>query len=393
MGPAAGRELPALGEGPQPAVTVMTSANRRPVGSAFRLGGTIPEWAAYADRRPVLAFIDSCLRGVGQVALMNNPLTGLLILVALFLADLQLGLMAAIGLLASTLTAYLLRLDRGRIRAGLYGYNGLLVGAALATFLAPRWGGAIFIAAIVVAAASTILWVATAAVARVFEMPPLTFPFNFVTIPFLWASFASTRIGRGPGLGERALAAPIDPVLRALETGAGGIDAAALLNALLRGISQLFLADSLVAGILILVGILICSRIAGVMALLGSAIGGLIGLAIGADGFEIYHGLWGYNSFITAVAIGGFFLVPTWRSVTYGLAAAVAAALLNGALMVVMGSWGVPSLTLSFCITTVAFLLIRDATPLLHPVPLPLTTTPEEHRALRPETTERAGRG
>jgi urea transporter len=305
-----------------------------------------------------------------------------LILVALFLADLQLGVMAVVGLVASTLTAYLLRLDHGRIRAGLYGYNGLLVGAALATFLAPRWGGAIFIATIVVAAASTILWVATAAVARVFEMPPLTFPFNFVAIPFLWASYASTRVGRGPGLSEHALAVPIDPVLRALATGPGGMDVATLLNGLLRGISQLFLADSWVAGILILVGILFCSRIAMLMALLGSAIGGLIGLALGADGFAIYHGLWGYNSFITAVAIGGFFLVPTWRSVIYGLAAAVAAAILNGALMVIMGGWGVPSLTLSFCITTIAFLLIRDATPLLQPVPLALTTTPEEHLEL-----------
>jgi urea transporter len=344
----------------------------------------MPEWAAYTDRHAGLAFIDSCLRGVGQVALMNNPLTGALILVALFLADLQLGVMSVVGLVASTLTAYLLRLDRGRIRAGLFGYNGLLVGAALATFLAPRWGGAIFIATIAVAAASTIIWEATAAVARVFEMPPLTFPFNLVTIPFLWASFASSRVGRGPGLAEHALAAPIDPLLRALEAGPGGMDAASLLNALLRGISQLFLADSWIAGILILIGILFCSRIAMVMALLGSAIGGLIGLAFGADGFDIYHGLWGYNSFITAVAVGGFFLVPTWRSVAYALAAAVAAAVLYGALSVILGSWGVPSLTLSFCITTIAFLLIRDATPLLQPVPLALTTTPEEHRSLLP---------
>jgi urea transporter len=157
------------------------------------------------------------------------------------------------------------------------------------------------------------------------------------------------------------------------------MDAAALLNALLRGISQLFLADSWVAGVLILVGILLCSRIAMVMALVGSAAGGLIGLALGADGFAIYHGLWGYNSFITAVAIGGFFLVPTWRSVTYGLAAAVAAAILNGALMVILNSWGAPSLTLSFCITTIAFLLIKDASTLLQAVPLSGTTTPEQH--------------
>lgn len=60
-------------------------------------------------------------------------------------------------------------------------------------------------------------------------------------------------------------------------------------------------------------------------------------------------------------------------------AAAVAAAILNGALMVILGSWGVPSLTLSFCITTIAFLLIKEASPLLQAVPLSGATTPEEH--------------
>lgn len=360
----------------------MSTVYGAPVRTGFRLGGTMPGWAVYADHRRGLAFLDSCLRGAGQVALMNNPLTGLLMVAALFLADLQLGVISVVGLLTSTLTAQLLRLDRAQIRAGLFGYNGLLVGAALATFLAPRWGGAIFLATIVIAAASTIVLVATVAVARLLELPALTFPFNFVTIPFLWASFAGLRVGRGPALAERALAAPIDPLLRALESGPGGLDAVSLLNALFRGISQLFLADGVLSGLLILIGIFICSPIAMVMALVGSAIGGLIGLALGANGFDIYHGLWGYNSFITAVAVGGFFLVPTWRSVAYALVAAVAAAILHGALTVILGSWGVPALTLSFCITTVVFLLIKDATPLLQAVPLALTTTPEEHRSL-----------
>ena len=40
--------------------------------------GTMPEWGERADRSEPLAFIDSCLRGVGQVVFMNNPLTGLI---------------------------------------------------------------------------------------------------------------------------------------------------------------------------------------------------------------------------------------------------------------------------------------------------------------------------
>ena len=39
-----------------------------------------------------------------------------------------------VALLASTLTAYALQVDRGAIRSGLFGFNGYLVGLAMGTF-------------------------------------------------------------------------------------------------------------------------------------------------------------------------------------------------------------------------------------------------------------------
>ena len=51
---------------------------------ALSINGTMPGWAERADGNPLLAFVDSCLRGVGQVCFMNNPVTGLAILVAMF---------------------------------------------------------------------------------------------------------------------------------------------------------------------------------------------------------------------------------------------------------------------------------------------------------------------
>jgi urea transporter len=48
-----------------------------------------------------------------------------------------------LGVVASTLTAIWLKADEAALRAGLYGYNGVLVGLALATFIAP--GAALWI--------------------------------------------------------------------------------------------------------------------------------------------------------------------------------------------------------------------------------------------------------
>ena len=52
------------------------------------------------EANPVLDFVDYRLRGVGQVVFMNNPITGLLILIGLFVASAWLGTAAVIGLVS-----------------------------------------------------------------------------------------------------------------------------------------------------------------------------------------------------------------------------------------------------------------------------------------------------
>ena len=101
--------------------------------------GTMAEAGERADANPLLAFVDSCLRGVGQVVFMNNPLTGLAILIAMFVHKPWLGFAGALGLVVSTLAAIAIGMDRGAIRAGLFGFNGVLVGAGLSLFLQPDW--------------------------------------------------------------------------------------------------------------------------------------------------------------------------------------------------------------------------------------------------------------
>jgi len=79
--------------------------------------------------------IDTLLRGVGQVMLQNNPMTGVLFLVGIFLNSYESGLTALLGLAIVTLVAYLLGADRTLIRDGLFGFNGVLTGITLSVFL------------------------------------------------------------------------------------------------------------------------------------------------------------------------------------------------------------------------------------------------------------------
>lgn len=343
----------------------------------------MPTWSVFANRWPVLAAVDSLLRGVGQIAFMNNPVTGLLILVALLATDTHVGVMTIAGLVVSTFTAWLLRLDRRQIRAGLFGYNGALAGAALAVFLLPRWGGEILLGAALCGAASTIVQVAVSAALGPLRLPPLTLSFNVVAIAFLSSTYAGGRIQRAPGLDEVPRVASVHPVTPPADSGSGLNNPTACFNAIFRGIAQLFLVHGVVAGVLIAIAILVCSPVAMAMAVVGSAAGALVGVALGANAVDVYHGLWGFNSFITAVAIGGVFIAPTPRSLCYALTAAAAAAIAYGALATVLGRFGAPPLTLPFCLTTLVFLLIKDATPLFSTVPLSDTTTADAHRRPR----------
>src|SRR3954469_23264633 len=342
-------------------------------------------WGERADGSPLLAFIDSCLRGVGQVCFMNNPITGLAIVVAMFIGEGWLGFAGLLGVVTSTLTAMVIGMDRGAIRAGLYGFNGVLVGAGLSLFLQPDWDVLVMVWIVLAASLSTVLH---AALANVFigahSVPPFTLAFNFITLIFLVGAlnFANGRAG--------GLIAPADAqvtrgsvsnTLRSAADAATANNLEGVVNAIFRGIGQLFFANSVVAGIVIVVGIAVCSRIAAIFAVVGSTVGMLTGLALGANGVAIYNGLWGFNSFDAALAVGGVFFVLSWRSGILAVACAVFAAMLFGAIGTLFIPWGLPALTLPFCFATLAFVLLKGATPAIEPVEVGDVTTPEEHLA------------
>jgi len=348
-----------------------------------RVDGTMADWAAQADGNPLLAFIDSCLRGIGQVCFMNNPVTGLAILVAMFVGEPWLGFAGALGVVVSTLAAILIGMDRGAIRAGLFGFNGILVGAGLSLFLQPDWDALVMVWIAFGAFFSTILHAALASVfIGAWKVPPFTLAFNFITLIFLIGAlnFANGRVGGLIAPGDaQVTAGSTSNTLRSAADAASANNVEGIVNAILRGISQLFFANSVASGIIIIVGLAVCSRIAAIFALVGSTVGMLTGLALGGSGVAIYNGLWGFNSFDAALAVGGVFFVLTWRSGLLAVACAVLAALMFGAIASLFTPWGLPALTLPFCFATLAFVLLKDASTELEPVAVEDITTPEEH--------------
>ena len=322
---------------------------------------------------PVFDFINYNLRGIGQVIFVNNPLSGLLILLALFIQSPWVGLMSLLGVISSTVAAIALKLDKDTIRNGIFGYNGILVGAALATFGAGGngdWNLAWAVAVIIFSALTTAMmksfgvWWATT-----FKSPPLTLPFNILTLLFL----GLVTLIPQPLFKLGSASAPATPI-EALEI-------PRLLTSLPVDFGQVFLADKLIAGVLILLAVAICTPLGAIVGLLGGILGVVAGIILGIIPDTLYAGLWGYNSVLAAMAISGIFYAPNLRSFLVGGASAFVSALAIPVLGLLAKPLVLPVLTLPFCVVTIAcFVILQRSLSSLVPVALHAVTSPEEHR-------------
>jgi urea transporter len=338
-------------------------------------------WAGLAQRSPAVGAVDTLLRGVGQVMFQNNPLTGLLFLVGIFVNSFKLGGAGLLGLAASTLAAHLLGADRALIRAGLFGFNGILVGIALAFFFEFDLLLAVYI--VLGAAVSTIVMMALINLLSPWDMPALTAPFVLTTWLLLFAVYQFDFLQPTTLIAPAAPdpAAAIQTELRELATGTGGLTAANLAHGLFRGVGEVMFEDNLLTGVIFLVAIAVNSRISAAFAVLGSAVGLATALVVGGDGFTAYHGLYGFNAVLCAIAIGGLFYVLTWRSAIYALLAAAFSVVAFAAIAALLSPLGMPALTAPFVLTTWLFLWPKASFRALTPVAVADVTTAESIRA------------
>ena len=222
-------------------------------------------WKDRCKSSTPLWFADVCLRGIAQVMLQNNPLTGALFLAAIvwasFVTDAyRLALAAVVAVIAANLTALWLRVDTEELEAGLQGYNATLVGLALATFLAP--GALLWVYVVFGAVISVIATLATSQALKYIGLPALTAPFVLVTWLMLLASYAFA------GLSGTAL--PSGAVVGAYQAyQTAPLDILGFIQGVVKSISQVFLKADGIAALLLVAGLFVSSPAAAAFAVGG----------------------------------------------------------------------------------------------------------------------------
>lgn len=130
-------------------------------------------------------FIRIIFRGIGQIVLQENAISGLLILIALFLGSWKFGVATLLATVVAYFTSLILKFDKSNIEKGLYGFSPALVGIAFIFF---------FEDTIVVWVGIILGSIVTAIVQDFFikrNIPIFTFPFIVVT----WIAFVGFHYG------------------------------------------------------------------------------------------------------------------------------------------------------------------------------------------------------
>jgi kinesin family member 17 len=344
------------------------------------IDGSMPDSHAMLEDRGdrVLDMLNSLLRGAGQVVFMNNPVCGILIMIALIINDSWQAACGSIALFAGTLTAVIFGFESAPRRSGLYGFNALLVGLSIGIFQ-PEHPRA-FIWAALFGAASTIITVALANVlVGLLRVSALTLPFNISASIMLLAALQSSHMPLNSGAFSPSRA------LFDSNPAVGDYDALDSLSVgdtvwgVIVGVGQVFFVDDRTASVLIVCGIFLASRIACAMAIMGSLVGTLTAIGLGTDPQSIYNGLWSYNACLGAIAVGGVFYMFSAHSVLLAAANAVGCTLIHAALSSMLAPLGLPVFTTPFCLSTIGFVLLQKSLSRVNAVPIEVVATPEEN--------------
>ncbi|MDE2366703.1 MAG: urea transporter [Betaproteobacteria bacterium] len=286
------------------------------------------------------------LRGVGQVFFCGNAVTGFIFLVALYIGGLTAGAAATVGVITSTITAYLLGFSEDDIDAGLYGFNGTLVGPCLFLFLehSPQLWLYVILASIL----SSVVLAALMRILHPYKVPASTSPFVLTCWMFLVAVYAFDSFSRGPVLPP--------PGTPAVVTGVGAVPAEMWFTALTKGVGEVMFADSVIVGILFLTGIAIVSLRGALMAAGGAIIGVVVPMLLGANLNAIEMGLYAFNPVLTMMAVGWVFLEPTGKSAALAVLAGILTVVCQAGLANFLAPIGLPTLTFPFVLTMWMFL-------------------------------------
>ncbi|MCK4569711.1 MAG: urea transporter [Bacteroidales bacterium] len=253
---------------------------------------------------------DSITNSYSQVFFSKSKLFAFLIIIVTFF-DFYAGLSGLIAVLTSNLAAFSIGFNRQNIRNGFYGFNSLLVALGLGMYYEFN---AEFILVLLFASLFTLLVsVMLEGVIGKYGLPYLSIPFLFGIWLVLLAAreYTSLEISQRGVYTLNEMYALGGKSLVDLHEWLYSLPFPDIVVLYFRSLGAIFFQYHLFPGIIIAIGVLIYSRQAFLLSILGFASAWIFYLSIGADINALSYSYIGFNFILTAIAIGGFFVIPS----------------------------------------------------------------------------------
>lgn len=297
------------------------------------------------------------LNSYSQVFFSDHIVFALLILLITFLVPAS-GIAGMAAVSISLLLAKWLGFDKLLISKGIFSYNSLLVALPLGLYFEPGWSLALII--VLASLLTFFLTVAFRGTMLKSNLPFLSWPF----VTGLWIVMLAVRRFTSVEVGDQSLF----ELNRLYEI--GGIplvnsvewfDRLTLpqgLKTYLISLGAVFFQYNLIAGLVVAIGLVISSRISFLLSLTGFFSAYLFYSVIGLDINSLDYNYIGFNYILTAIAVGGFFIIPSVYSFLWSIALVPVVALLTVSMEELLSGIHLSVYALPFNLLVPAFLYV-----------------------------------
>ncbi|MBD1391550.1 urea transporter [Mucilaginibacter glaciei] len=302
-------------------------------------------------------YLKAIVNSYAIVFFSQNRVLGLLLILVSFFNPAA-GASGLFCVLVSLAYVGFAKYDRQDVEKGFFCFNSLLFGIGFGTFY--HVNPAFLIWLVVGCLLCTFVTINLWALLGKFKLPFLSLP--FIITFWVMLSAANSIFQMGLHQNSSAILNELNDANNMHNTGLFGLSGYVHFyyypDLFFKALSAVFFQNSAIAGLLIAIGILVWSRIAmSVLILCFTAVlvfNQLTGIY--PEGISHYH--LGSNFMITAMAIGSFFLVPSWRSYVWSVVAVLFTFLFVNAFTRLIGVFDLPVLSLPFCVISILLLVL-----------------------------------
>jgi urea transporter len=303
----------------------------------------------------IQAFSKGVLKSYSQIFFSESSLLAIPLIIVSFL-DVSAGFCGLLSVITANLAASYLTFNKQSVSRGFYGFNSLLVGLGLGYYYEMTL--IIIVIAVLSGFFTCILTVTLQGILDKYYLPSLSLPF----VIGIWIVLSAGRMLSGAEINQEGVY-----ILNRLFN-VGGYPLVTLhewwiknitsefLNSYFLSLGAIFFQFNVFAGLVIAIALLFYSRIAFLLSLVGYSVAWLAYLFLGMDLNQIGYIFIGFNFILGAIAIGGYFYIPSRSSFLWAFAMTPIIALTAAGLSGLLKPLNMILVSLPFNLTVITFI-------------------------------------